>query len=52
MNADADRVGFHVAFSDHEHRLEFHLLGALDFAVDVVAALVDLGADLMRPQFT
>jgi len=41
MNADADRVGFHVAFSDHEHRVEFHLLGALDFAVDLVGAFFD-----------
>jgi hypothetical protein len=41
MNADADRVGFHVAFSDHEHGVDFHLLGALDFAVDLVGAFVD-----------
>ncbi len=51
MNAHADRVGFHVALSDHEHGVDFHLFGALNFAVDLVAALVDLGADLMRAQF-
>jgi hypothetical protein len=47
MNADADRVGFHVAFSDHEHRLEFHLLGALDFAVDL-SVLSSISADLAK----
>jgi hypothetical protein len=30
MYAHADRVGFHIAFSDHEHGMHFHLLGALD----------------------
>ena len=51
MNANADGVCVHVAFSDDEHDVDFHLLGVLDFAVDVVAALVDLGADLMSAQF-
>ncbi len=32
VDADTDGVGFHVAFSDHEHSVHFHLLGALDFA--------------------
>src|SRR6266481_2868551 len=50
VNADADGVGVHVAFSDDKHRVHFHLFGALNFAVDVVAALVDLGANLMRAQ--
>jgi hypothetical protein len=35
VNADADRVGFHVALSDHEHGVDFHLLGALDLAADL-----------------
>ena len=43
--------GFHVAFSNDEHGVHFHLLGALDFAVDLVGALVDFGADLMGAQF-
>jgi len=30
MDADADGVGFHVAFSDHEHGVHFHLLDVLD----------------------
>jgi hypothetical protein len=47
MNADADRVGFHVAFPDDEHGVNFHLLGALNFAVDLVGAFVDLRAHLM-----
>ncbi len=32
MDADANGVRFHVAFSDHEHGVDFHLLGALNFA--------------------
>jgi hypothetical protein len=36
MDADADRVGVHIALSDNEHGVDFHLLGALDFAVDAV----------------
>ena len=51
MDADANGVGFHVAFSDHEHGVDFHLLGALDFAVDLVGAFVDFGAHLMSAQF-
>jgi len=51
MDADADRVGFHVAVSNYKHSVHFHLFGALDFAVDVVDALVDLGADLIGTQF-
>jgi hypothetical protein len=39
VDADTDRVGVHVALSDHEHGVDFHLFGALDFAVDVVVAL-------------
>ncbi len=31
VDANADSVGVHVAFSDHEHTVHFHLLGALDF---------------------
>ena len=30
MNADADGILLEVAFSDHEHGVHFHLLGALD----------------------
>ena len=36
MDADANGAGVHVAFSNHEHGVDFHLLGALDFAVDIV----------------
>jgi hypothetical protein len=32
VNADTDCVGFHVAFSDYEHGVDFHLFGSLDFA--------------------
>ena len=51
MDADADGVGFHVAFPDYEHGVHFHLLGALDFPVDLVVALVDFRADLVTAQF-
>ena len=36
VDADAYGIGFHVALSGHEHGVDFHLLGALDLAVDVV----------------
>jgi hypothetical protein len=41
VNADAHCIGFHVALSNHEHRVDFHLLSALDFAVDLVGAFFD-----------
>jgi hypothetical protein len=41
-----DGVGFHVRLSDHEHSVHFHLFGTLDFAVDLVCALIDFRADL------
>jgi hypothetical protein len=50
VDADANSVGLHVAFSDHEHGVDFHLLGALDLAVDVVGTGVELGADLLCAQ--
>jgi hypothetical protein len=50
VDADADGVGFHVAFSNYEHGVHFHLLGALDFPVDFVGAFVDFRADLMTAQ--
>ena len=31
VDADAYGVGFHVAFSNHEHGVDFHLFGARDF---------------------
>jgi hypothetical protein len=33
VDADTDCVGLHVAFPDHEQGVDFHLFGALDFAV-------------------
>ena len=50
VNADADGIGFHIAFSNHEHGMDFHLFGALNFAVDLVGAFVDFRADLMSAQ--
>ena len=35
VDTDAHGVGFHVALSDYKHGVHFHLLGALDFAVDL-----------------
>jgi hypothetical protein len=43
--------GFHVAFADHEHGVDFHLFGALNFAIDLVGAFVDFRANLMSAQF-
>ena len=51
MDADAHCIGLHVAFSDHEHGVHFHLLGVLDLAVDLIGAVVDFGPDLMSAQF-
>src|SRR5947208_7367676 len=51
VNANAYSIGFHVALSDHKHGVDFHLFGALNFAVDLVGAVVDLRADLMSAQF-
>src|SRR5438874_1064909 len=51
VDADADGISFHVAFPDHEHGVDFHLLGALDFAVDLVGAFIDFSAHLMSTQF-
>ena len=50
MDANTDRVGFQVALSDDEHGVDFHLFGALDFAVDLIGGFVDLGADLVCAQ--
>src|SRR6516162_6786575 len=44
VDADTDGVGFHIAFSDHEHGVHLDLLGALNFTVDLVGAVVDLRA--------
>ena len=52
VNADADRVGFHVAVSDHEHGMHFHLLGVRDLGFHVIAAGVELGADSLGAQLT
>src|SRR5205823_5041549 len=51
VNADAHGIGVHVAFSDYEHGVDFHLFGALDFAIDLVGAFVQLRADFMSAQF-
>jgi hypothetical protein len=48
VNTHAHGVGVHVAFPDHEHGVDFHLFGALNFAVDLVGAFVDFRADLME----
>jgi hypothetical protein len=47
VNADAYGVAFHIAFSNYEHGVPFHLLGALDFAVDL-ASLVDFRAGVIE----
>jgi hypothetical protein len=47
VNADAHGITFLVAFCDRERCAHFHLLGTLDFAADLIGALVDLGADFV-----
>ena len=51
VDADADGIGFQVAVSDHEHGVDFHLLGGGDLGFDVVAARVEFGADFVGAQF-
>ena len=51
MDADADRAGFEVATPDHEHGVDFHLLGSGDFGFDVIVARVELGTDFVGTQF-
>ena len=50
MDADTHRFTFHVALSDHEHGVHFHLLGVCNLGFDVVAAAVELGGNLMGTQ--
>ena len=51
VHADAHGVAFHVPFPDHEHGVNFHLFGVCNLGFDVVAAAVELGANLMGAQF-
>ena len=51
MDLNAVRVRLHVAVSDREHGVHFYLLSALDFAVNLVPAFVDFGANLIGAQF-
>jgi hypothetical protein len=48
VHAKTHSVGFHVAVADNQHGVDFHLLGALDLAVNFVGRSVELGADFMR----
>src|SRR6266404_48779 len=45
VEADADGVGLHVARAEDEHGVDFGFFGALDFAVDLVGAVIAFGAD-------
>ena len=47
MEADADGVRFPVAVPDHEHGVDFHLLGVRDLHFHLVGAGVELAADLL-----
>src|SRR5262245_24924061 len=51
VNANAHSIGLDVALSNHKHGMHLHLFGPLDFAVDLIAAVVDFRADLMSAQF-
>jgi len=37
VDANADGVGAHIAFPDHEQRVDFHLFSAFDVALDLIA---------------
>jgi len=50
MDADADCVSVHVTLSDHEHGVDFHLLGALDFAALMASAALQARSS-NRPEF-
>src|SRR5438270_540660 len=50
VNANAYGLSFHVALSDYEHGVNLYLLGALNFAVDIVGAVVEFCADLLTAQ--
>ena len=50
VDADFDCIGFHVAFANHEHGVDFHLLGTLNVPIDVVCAFVELATDLVCAQ--
>ena len=45
VNTDADGVGVHVAFSDNEHGMHFHLFGPLNFAALLAT---NVGVDLVH----
>jgi hypothetical protein len=47
VDADADGIGFHVAIPDHKHGVDFHLLGAGDLRLDVIAARIEFATDLL-----
>ena len=42
VHANADRAGLQVARADDQHGVDFHLLGVLDFAVNLVTGIVGL----------
>src|SRR5438105_4478794 len=51
VDADADSTGFQVAAADDQHGVDFHLLGALDFAIDFVGGKIGLDSDFVRAEF-
>jgi hypothetical protein len=43
VDADAHGIGFHVALSDHEHPVDFHLFGAVDLPL-MLSVLLSISA--------
>src|ERR1039458_1236262 len=50
VDADADGVGGHIARADDQHGVYLGQLGLLDLAVDLVVAVIALGADHVGAQ--
>ena len=51
VQTDGNRAGFHVATADHQHRVDFGLLGVGDLGFHGIAAEIARGADLVGTQF-
>src|SRR5437016_2703891 len=51
MQSNRNVARLHVARTNHEHRVHFRFLGALNLAVDLIGAEVAFGANHVRAEF-
>jgi hypothetical protein len=51
MHAHGHVAGLYVTRADDERRVHFRFFGVLDFAVDLVGAVIALSADHVRAEF-